>query len=282
MTLIYDRIRWEEKVLAKEARATGLSVSFVDAKNLLLDIHRENVADTLGDLVLQRCISYYRGLHTTAYFEAKGLKVVNTLHTSTVCGNKFLTSLTLAEAGIPTPKTILAFTPEGAMEATRELEYPAVLKPVVGSWGRLIAPLKDAETARAILESREEFPGALNQIYYVQEMVKRPPRDIRTIVVGENLVAAVYRHAPPHDWRTNVALGGKTTPCPVTKELEELVLKSAQAVGGGVLGVDAMEGPDGLTVHEINNTVEFKGAAVASKANIPKAIVRYAKSLTKR
>lgn len=282
MTLIYDRIRWEEKVLAKEARTTGLSVSFVDAKNLLLDIHRENVADTLGDLVLQRCISYYRGLHTTAYFEVKGLKVVNTLHTSTVCGNKFLTSLTLAEAGIPTPKTILAFTPEGAMEATRELEYPAVLKPVVGSWGRLIAPLKDAETAKAILESREEFPGALNQIYYVQEMVKRPPRDIRTIVVGENLVAAVYRHAPPDDWRTNVALGGKTTPCPVTKELEELVLKSAQAVGGGVLGVDAMEGPDGLTVHEINNTVEFKGAAVASKANIPRAIVRFAKSLTKR
>jgi len=282
LALIYDRVRWEEKALAEEAEARGLSVNRIDARTLLLDIFGDKVGESFGDIALQRCISYYRGLHTTAYLETKGLKVINSLHVSTVCGNKFLTSLALARAGIATPKTLVAFTPEAAMEALGKLEYPAVLKPVTGSWGRFVAPIKDPDTARALLEMREQSPGALNQIYYIQEMVKRPPRDIRTIVVGDELIAAVYRHAPPDDWRTNVALGGKTTPCPITPELQELVLKAAKVVGGGVLGVDAMESPDGIQVHEVNNTVEFRGAASATDANIPRAIVDYARRLGRR
>lgn len=282
LALIYDRIRWEEKVLAQEAKAKGFDVNIVDAKNMLLDIFKDSARKTYGDIALQRCISYYRGLHATAYLEAKGLKVVNSQQVSTVCGNKFLTSLTLQKARIPTPKTFLAFTPDAVMQILQELSYPAVLKPVTGSWGRSVAPLKDPETARAILEIKEDAPGPLNQIYYIQEMVKRPPRDIRTIVVGDDLVTAVYRHAPPDDWRTNVALGGKTTICPVTKELEDVVLKAARAVGGGVLGVDAMESPSGIVVHEVNNTVEFKGAAAASEANIPRAIMEYLVELVKR
>ncbi|MBI4257935.1 MAG: lysine biosynthesis protein LysX [Thaumarchaeota archaeon] len=282
LALIYDRIRWEEKVLVKEAKAKGFSVNSIDAKNMLIDIFKDRIKAAYGEIVLQRCISYYRGLHATAYLESKGLKVVNSLHVSTVCGNKFLTSLALQQAGIPTPKTFLAFTPDAAMQVLQELKYPAVLKPVTGSWGRSVAPLKDPETARAILEIKEDTPGALNQIYYIQEMVKRPPRDIRTIVIGDELITAVYRHAPPDDWRTNVALGGKTTLCPVTNELEDVMLKAARAVGGGVLGVDAMESPNGVVVHEVNNTVEFKGAAVVSEANIPRAIVKYLVELVKR
>lgn len=282
--LVYDRVRWEEKALAQEAKKKGARVITIDAKILTLDSTSEpkQIRKEFGDVVLERCISYFRGLHVTAYLEAKGLTVINPHEVGETCGNKYLTTLALEKAGIPTPRTFFAFTAESAKEAAAKVGYPAVLKPVVGSWGRGVAPLKDRESANTIVELRDEMNGAMNQIYYIQEMVKRPPRDIRTIVVGDKVIAAAYRYSPPEEWRTNVARGGKTAPCPITKELEDIVLKSAKAVGGGVLGVDAMESPEGLVVHEVNNTVEFKGASQVSKVNIPAAIVGYVLELAKR
>jgi [lysine-biosynthesis-protein LysW]--L-2-aminoadipate ligase len=159
------------------------------------------------------------------------------------------------------------------MQAMEEVGYPAVLKPVVGSWGRLVMPLKDPDMARAVMAVKNEMNGPLDQIYYLQEMIKRPPRDIRTIVVGDQIVTAVYRYAPPDEWRTNVAIGGKTEACPITKELEETVINASKVVGGGVLGVDAMENGTEFSVHEINHTVEFKGAALVSRNDIGAAII---------
>jgi len=282
--LIYDRIRWEEKSLTQTAKKKGARVVTIDAKMLTLDSSAKSkeVQKEFGDVVLQRCISYFRGQHVTAYLEFKGLTVINKHRVGEICGNKYLTTLALEKARVPTPRTMFAFTADSAKEAVEKLGYPAVLKPVVGSWGRGVAPLKDRDTASPIIELREEMTGALNQIYYIQEMIKRPPRDIRTIVVGDRVVAAAYRYAPPQDWRTNVARGGKTAPCKITKELEEMALMAADAVGGGVLGVDAMESPDGLVIHEVNNTVEFKGASQVNETNIPEAIVNHMLSIAKR
>ncbi|MBM3897402.1 MAG: lysine biosynthesis protein LysX [Thaumarchaeota archaeon] len=282
--LIYDRIRWEEKALAQAAKKKGAQVLTIDAKTATLDSRAKpkEVQKDFGDIVLQRCISYFRGQHVTAYLQFKGLNVINKHSVGETCGNKYLTTLALEKAGVPTPRTMFAFTAESAKEAVEKLGYPAVLKPVVGSWGRGVAPLKDRDTASPMIELREEMTGALNQIYYIQEMIKRPPRDIRTIAVGDRIVAAAYRYAPPEDWRTNVARGGRTAPCKITKELEDIALKAADAVGGGVLGVDAMESPDGIVIHEINNTVEFKGASQVNETNIPEAIVNYVLSTAKR
>lgn len=282
--LIYDRIRWEEKSLTQTAKKKGARVVTIDAKMLTLDSSAKSkeVQKEFGDVVLQRCISYFRGQHVTAYLEFKGLTVINKHRVGEICGNKYLTTLALEKARVPTPRTMFAFTADSAKEAVEKLGYPAVLKPVVGSWGRGVAPLKDRDTASPIIELREEMTGALNQIYYIQEMIKRPPRDIRTIVVGDRVVAAAYRYAPPQDWRTNVARGGKTAPCKITKELEAMALMAADAVGGGVLGVDAMESPDGLVIHEVNNTVEFKGASQVNETNIPEAIVNHVLSIAKR
>ena len=282
--LIYDRVRWEEKALAQVAKKKGVRVITVDAKMLMLDSRAKSkeVQKEFGDAVLQRCISYFRGQHVTAYLELKGLTVINKHRVGEICGNKYLTTLALEKAGVPTPRTMFAFTADSAKEAVEKLGYPAVLKPVVGSWGRGVAPLKDRDSASPIIELREEMTGALNQIYYIQEMIKRPPRDIRTIVVGDRVIAAAYRYAPPKDWRTNVARGGKTAPCKITKELEEMALKAADAVGGGILGVDAMESPDGLVIHEVNNTVEFKGASQVNETNIPETIVDHVLSIAKR
>jgi [lysine-biosynthesis-protein LysW]--L-2-aminoadipate ligase len=190
-----------------------------------------------------------------------------------ICGNKLLTTLALSKAKVPTPKTYVAFTKEGALAALDKLGYPAILKPVVGSWGRLIIPLKDPETAEAILEEREYmFP--LYLVYYIQELVKRPPRDIRVFTVGEEVVAGMYRYSFGNI-KTNIARGGKAEYCKITDEIQEISLKAADAVGGGILGVDMMETEDGITVHEINHTVEFQATESVAKKDLPKHIVGY-------
>ncbi len=277
LALMYDRIRWEEKVLTKTAEAGGLNVNRVDAKTVSLDSDWsiEETREKFGDIVLQRCISYFRGLHTTAFLESKGLNVINSMDVTLTCGNKLLTTLKLEKAKVPTPRTLLSFTEDSALKSLQILGYPAVLKPVTGSWGRLVVQLKDKDTAQAMLEMRSRMEGSLNQIFYIQEMVERPPRDIRTIVAGDHIIAALYRYAPEGEWRTNISTGGKGEICKVTGELEDVVLRAAETVGGGLLGVDAMESPEGILVHEVNNTVEFKGAASVCDVDIPGAIIEY-------
>jgi [lysine-biosynthesis-protein LysW]--L-2-aminoadipate ligase len=124
--------------------------------------------------------------------------------------------------------------------------------------------------------------NALLQIYYLQKYVERPPRDIRVLVIGDEVIAASYRYSPKDEWRTNVARGGTSEPCPVTEELENIALKAAQTVGGGVLAVDCMESPNGILVHEVNSTVEFRGLYSATKVDIPAKIIKYAVEMKKK
>ncbi|MFQ5998708.1 MAG: lysine biosynthesis protein LysX [Candidatus Bathyarchaeia archaeon] len=271
--LLYDQIRWEEKAIAEMARKRGVEINLVDCKSSFFDVTGPENSFPFGDIVLQRCISYFRNLHSTALLEYKGYIVINSFDVSNTCGNKMLASLALAKSDVPTPSTLLAFTPETALQAMEKIGYPAVLKPVMGSWGRLIAPLKDKETAQAIFEDREYmFP--IYHIYYIQEMVNRPPRDIRTFVIGDEVVAGIYRYSFD-EMKTNIARGGKAEFCKITDELRELSLKAAEAVGGGILGVDMMETKNGLVVHEINHTVEFQATVQITGVDIPKHIIGY-------
>ncbi len=168
----------------------------------------------------------------------------------------------------------MAFTQESSLRALEKLGYPAVLKPVVGSWGRLVALIKDSDSARSIIEARE-YLHPIQQVYYIQEMIKRPNRDIRCYVIGEEAVAAMYRHAPPDDFRTNTARGGIAENLPITPELEELSIRAAQCVGGGAFDVDLMETDSGLVVHEVNHTTEFKNTVRATHVDIPKLLLEY-------
>ncbi|RLI05109.1 lysine biosynthesis protein LysX [Candidatus Bathyarchaeota archaeon] len=273
--LVYDQIRWEEKAIIETARSGGIDVKLIDSKARFFELTDESKKDKefLGDVILQRCVSYFRSLNLTAILEKQGYVVINPYNVAHICGNKLLTTLTLSKAGIPTPKTYVAFTPESALAAFKELGRPAILKPIIGSWGRLIVPLKDSETAEAVFEERQYmFP--IYQVFYIQDIVKRPPRDIRTFVIGEEVVAGIYRYSFK-DLKTNIARGGKAEYCHITDELRELSLKAAEAVGGGILGVDMMETDDGFVVHEINHTVEFQATVAVTKVNIPKYIVGY-------
>ncbi len=282
--LVYDRIRWDEKALVRAAKKVGIDLGLIDSKTICIETTqgKEELKEEFGHVVIQRCVSYFRGLHITSVLENSGLEVINDFNVSLTCGNKLFTTLALGKAGVPVPKTLVAFTEEGVSRALKKLGYPAVIKPVVGSWGRLIALIKDRESAQAIIESREQMRNALLQIYYLQEYVERPPRDLRVLVIGDDVVAASYRYSPEDDWRTNVARGGTSEPCPMTDDLEEIALKTAEAVGGGVLAVDCMESPSGILVHEVNSTVEFRGLCSTTKADIPGKIINYAIGLMKK
>lgn len=283
--MVYDLVRLEEKAIIEAARKRGGEIDFktFDSKDLYFDLFdSKSTVEKFGSVVLQRSASYFRNLHLTAVLEGQGCRVVNTLDTALRTGNKLITSLLLAKYGVPTPRTKLAFTEDTALRALEELGYPAIVKPTIGSWGRMVALLNDEDAAKSVIEDREEmFP--LYQVYYLQEKVRRPPRDIRAVVIGNRTVAAIYRISTTRDWRTNTARGGKAENLPITKELDELCLRATEPFGSGFYGVDLMESEDrGLLVHEVNNTTEFKNVMAQSKVDIPGMIVDYLLELARK
>ena len=276
LRILFDRVRPEEKMLQEKASELGHNTKMIDAKITQVNTESKKSDFDFGDVVLQRCVSYFRGLHFTACLEFLGVPVINSFEVANNCGNKMITSLLLKKHNVPTPKTYFSFSSEAALENLEKTGYPMVIKPVVGSWGRGVMPLKDRDTADAIIEVRELSDGPLDRIYYLQEMVNRPPRDIRVIVVGDQVVAAMYRTSSG-SFKTNIALGAEPVVCEITKELEDVCMRAAKAVGGGILGVDVMEDKKrGLVVHEVNNTVEFKGLAKVAKKDIPKEMIDFA------
>ena len=276
LRIVFDRVRSEEKMLEEKAVELGHDTKMIDAKITQINTESKQSDFDFGDVVLERCVSYFRGLHFTACLEFLDVPVINKFEVANNCGNKMITSLLLKKHNVPTPKTYFSFSSETALENLEKVGYPMVIKPVVGSWGRGVMALKDRDTADAIIEVRELNDGPLDRIYYLQEMVKRPPRDIRVIAVGDQVVAAMYRTSTG-GFKTNIALGAEPVPCEITKELEDICLKASKAVGGGILGIDLMEDQKrGLVVHEVNNTVEFKGLAKVAKKNIPKEMIDFA------
>ena len=274
--IVFDRLRTEEKLLQTQASEMGYETSMVDAKTTRIDTNSNKNAYNFGDVVLERCISYYRGLHFTACLEFLDVPVINSFNVSNTCGNKMITSMLLKKNNIPTPRTYFSFSAESAMEHFENVGYPLVIKPIIGSWGRSVIPIKDKDTADAIIENRQVTDGPQDRIYYLQEMIDRPPRDIRVITVGDQPIAAMYRKSSG-GFKTNIALGAEPEICKITNEIEDLCVKASKAVGGGILGIDLMEDKNkGLVVHEVNNTVEFKGLVKVAEKNIPKEMIDFA------
>ena len=274
--IVFDRLRAEEKLLQTQASEMGYETSMIDAKTTRFNTDSNKNEYDFGDVVLERCISYYRGLHFTACLEFLDVPVINSFEIANTCGNKMITSMLLKKNNIPTPKTYFSFSAESAMEHFEKVGYPLVIKPIIGSWGRSVMPIKDKDTADAIIENRQVTDGPQDRIYYLQEMIDRPPRDIRVITVGDQAVAAMYRKSSG-GVKTNIALGAEPEICKITNEIEELCLNASKAVGGGILGIDLMEDKNrGLVVHEVNNTVEFKGLVKVAEKNIPKEMIDFA------
>lgn len=273
IALLYTRIRAEEKLIVQELDARGLDYALIDIRRAVFDLHqREQWA--AYDVVLERCISHSQALTALQILGAWGIPCVNNAHVAQVCGNKLETSLALVAAGVPTPQVQIAFTPEAALTAIETMGYPVVLKPAIGSWGRLLAKVNDREAAEAILEHKSTLGSYQHSIFYIQEYVAKPDRDIRAFVVGGETICAITRHSA--HWITNTARGGQAEKCPVTAEIDQLSQAAAQAVGGGVVAVDLLETADArLLVNEVNYTMEFRNSIAPTGVNIPARIVDY-------
>ena len=275
--IVFDRLRSEEKMLQKEVENLGHDAVMLDAKITQINTDSKKEDFDLGDVVLERCVSYFRGLHFTAALDFMDVPVLNKFDVASTCGNKMFMTMLLKKHNVPTPKTYFSFSSDSASENLEKVGYPLVIKPVIGSWGRGVMPIKDKDTMEAIFEIRDITDSPHDRIYYLQEMVKRPPRDIRVITVGDRPIAAMYRKSSGGEFKTNIALGADPEICEITKEMEEMATKASHAMGGGILGVDMMEDEEhGLVVHEVNNTVEFKGLARVAQRNIPKEMIEFA------
>lgn len=274
--IVFDRLRSEEKMLEKEALNLGHEAVMLDAKITQINTDSKKSDFDFGDVVLERCVSYFRGLHFTASLEFMDVPVLNKFFVAYQCGNKMFMTLMLKKYNVPTPKTYFSFSSESALENIEKIGYPLVIKPVIGSWGRGVMQIKDKDTADALFEIRDITDSPHDRIFYLQEVINRPPRDIRVITIGDEPIAAMYRKSSG-GFKTNIALGADPELCEITKEIEDVAIKASKAMGGGILGIDIMEDEKrGFVVHEVNNTVEFKGLSKVSKRNIPKEMVEFA------
>ena len=281
VALLVTHIRAEEKLIIEAFNNRDISPDIILDRELNFDISSgpqqpapSGSAWREYDMVFERCVSTSRGMYALAILNSWGIRTFNSYETAAICGDKLRTSLALTRHGIPQPHTRIAFTPDSAMQAIENVEYPAVLKPVTGSWGRLLARVHNRDSAEAILEHRQTLGDYNHHIYYVQEYVDKPGRDIRAFVVGDRTIAAIYRES--NHWITNTARGGLATNCPVTENLNDICLRAARAVGGGILAIDVLEDAGGnYIVNEINHTMEFRNSSEPTGVNIAQAVIDY-------
>lgn len=282
--ILSSRVRVEEKLLFEALRERGVEYERIDSRELAFELSNDGLGRTKEfairnsqfatryDAVLVRCLSHSRAYYLTRWLESVDVPAVSPHQAIATCGDKLLTSAALREAGVPIPRTRLAFTPESALEAIEEMGYPVVLKPLFGSWGRLLARVNDRHAAEAILEHKKTLGGYIHGVFYIQEYVDKPGRDIRSFVIGDETIAAIYRQSP--HWITNTARGGEATNCPVTPEIDGLSRAAAGAVGGGMVAVDLLEDPGGdLLVSEVNHTPEFRNSIDTTGVDIPGRII---------
>ena len=278
--VVYSRLRVEEKWLFKALESREVSHERLLDSQAILQLDDDNSEWSRFDAIIIRSLSTSRGLSIARVLNSLGIPTINSYSVSEVCSDKVATSIALKTAGVPQPKSLLAFTVKGAIEAGEQLGYPYVLKPVVGSWGRLVSRINDRDAAEAIFEHRDVLGRYQHHIYYLQQLIQKPGRDIRAFVIGNKTPVAIYRES--EHWITNTALGAIATNCEVTTELHEICQKAATAVGGGVLAVDLLEDPEhGLLINEINHTMEFHSTVPLTGVDIPGMIIEHVRQVSK-
>lgn len=268
--MIYDLVRWEEKDLIRAAKERGHEVELIQVTKTPLWLTKPNKFRDL-DFSFQRCVSFYRALASTMVFEEHGIPVVNSSRVILSCEDKLYTTAKLAREGVPVPETVIAFSREACIEAAEKLGYPVVIKPIYGSWGRMIARALNRESLDEILEFRENMQSPHFKIHYLQEYVEKPGRDIRAYHIWGEAPAAIYRIS--ENWKTNTALGGKAVPAKLSEEQVELVRRAGEVMGGGVLGVDLIEKGSESLVLEINGIPQYKNVVRVTGFDLSSLIV---------
>jgi [lysine-biosynthesis-protein LysW]--L-2-aminoadipate ligase len=278
--VLYSRVRVEEKWIFAALEQRGVDYERLDDRKVFFDLdHPGNWKQY--DAVLERSISYSSGLNILRILNSWGIPTVNTARVAEACGDKLATSAALAKAGLPQPRNLVAFSTEAALEAIETIGYPVVIKPVVGSWGRLLAKINDRDAAEAVLEHKSVLGSVSHSIFYIQEYIPKPGRDIRVFVMGDEAITAIYRKSL--HWITNTARGGEGEVCKLTPELTDICVGAAKAVGGGVLAIDILEHPDrGYLINEINHTMEFHTLMPITNIDVAGMMVDYLLKVARR
>lgn len=201
--------------------------------------------------------------------EEYDVKLINSRESLEIASDKFLTSIFLEKYQIPTPKTVICEDPHKALEAFDELGGDCVLKPLYGSKGIGITRLNDKGFAENIIYSLSQ----VNQVFYLQEFVEHYNRDIRILVLGNKVVAGMYRVG--NDWKTNIYAGARAESIEITNELKSLAIKAAEITKTEIAGVDIIESEKGLTVLEVNSIPGFTALQKVTDINIAEEIITY-------
>lgn len=271
--MLHSRIRVEEKMLLDEFKKKGIDIVQIHDDDLILWLQNPEQFKNF-DVVFSRSISHLRSYYILETLDAWGIKTVNTPQVVRICGDKILTSIALVKANVPTTNIKIAFEGQATLTAIEEMGYPVVMKPAFGSWGRLVSKINDRHAAESLIEHKEVLGSLHHSTFYIQEYInKTKGRDIRAFVIGDETICAIYRTS--EHWITNTARGGQASNCEVTKELNDICVKAAKAVGGGIVAIDVFETEKGYLINEINHTMEFRNSVTTTGVNIPEKMVEY-------
>ncbi|CCC81133.1 lysine biosynthesis protein LysX [Thermoproteus tenax] len=262
--LLYDLLRLDERLLIDAFKKRNIPIRLVDVEDLA-------APDGFGRVGLVRVAGRSKVLPLAHTYESSGGISINSASSLYISHDKYLTYLALRRAGVPTPRTYLAFGLDAALKAAESLGYPVIVKPLDGSWGRLVNLAKSQEDLVSIISHKRHLEPSMQE-FLVQEYVEKPGRDIRVTVVEGRAVAAIYRYAAG-DWRTNTARGGRAEPVRIDQELEDISAKAAEAVGALYAGVDVVESREGYKVLEVNGVPEFKNVQRVTGVDVAGAIV---------
>lgn len=269
--LLHTTIRGDEKLIIEAMGRHGVDFEVVDVREQIFDSNNHNFD---FNVMLERCVSTVKGTHALEFFTSIGIPTVNSLAVAQVCENKFATSLALVRCWVPTPRFAMVFGEEQAKKAIAGLGgYPVVIKPVSGSWGRLVARVNDEHALEAIIEQKTVLGSPAHHAIYIQQYVEKPGRDIRIHVIGGKVIAAIYRKSS--HWITNTARGAEAFPCSINKDLEKIAKMAGDAIGEGIFGIDIFETKDGYMVNEVNHTMEFKNVQRVTGIDVAGKIIEY-------
>ncbi len=211
------------------------------------------------------------------HLESCGTLVVNPTSADQRAKDKYSMISTLARAGLPIPETFITERAHWAYRASkgfREIVY----KPIAGSLGFGSLKFSNPDMAFNAYERLER----LGQPIYFQKYLEKPGRDIRALVVGDEVLASIYRIAAAGEWRTNVSQGGKVRSVKLSGELQEMALKATEVLKLIYAGVDIIETTGGPVLVEVNTAPSWQGLQKATGIDVGEELVKFVDNLLKR
>lgn len=220
---------------------------------------------------LEQVVFRVDALHALA---AGGVRAVNPASAIERTVDKFLASALLAAAGVPTPRTVACERADDALAAFSELGSDVIVKPLFGSMGFGMARVEDPDVAARVFRALE----IERAVYYLQETVPHDGVDIRALVVGDRVIAAIERVGD--GWRANLARGARPRPIALGDERAALCVRAAAALGCDYAGVDLLRGADGREfVLEVNGIPGWRGVEEATGVDVAGAVVGHVEGL---